>query len=73
MDFEPNMDVVISDDKTTLVVKCQGCESECEVSVAIQDGIVHCLGGNNCPTGESFASAKAREYICSRKKQRPSP
>ena len=57
------MDVVSSDDKTTLIVKCQGCESECEVSVAIQDGIVHCLGGNNCPTGESFAIAKANDYI----------
>ncbi|MBR4673765.1 MAG: hypothetical protein IKP00_04800 [Victivallales bacterium] len=57
------MDVVISDGKTILVVKCQGCESECEVSVAIQDGIVHCLGGNNCPTGKSFAIAKARERV----------
>lgn len=62
------MDVVISDDKTTLVVKCQGCESECEVSIIIQDGIVNCLGGNNCPTGESFASAKAYDYIRSQKK-----
>ncbi len=61
------MDVVISDDKTTLVVKCQGCESECEVSVAIQNDTVHCLGGNNCPTGESFAIAKAYDYIRSRK------
>jgi len=57
------MDVVISDDKTTITVKCQGCESECEVSVAIQDDTVHCLGGNNCPTGESFAIAKARERV----------
>ncbi len=63
------MDEVISDDKTPLVVKCQGCESECEVSVAIQDGIVHCLGGNNCPTGESFAIAKANDYIRSRRKR----
>ena len=67
------MDAVISDDKTTLVVKCQGCESECEVSIAIQNGIVHCLGGNNCPTGESFATAKAYDYIRSRRKRYDKP
>ena len=42
-------------------IKCQGCENECEVSVVIQDGIPICLGGNNCPTGESFALAQCRE------------
>ena len=57
------MDAVVSDDKTTITVKCQGCESECEVTVVIQNGVARCLGGNNCPTGESFALAKAREQI----------
>ena len=40
---------------STRIVKCQGCESECEVTVAVIDGKPVCLGGNNCPTGESFA------------------
>lgn len=39
-------------------VQCQGCENECEVSVAVVDGKSVCLGGNNCPTGESFALAQ---------------
>ena len=59
------MDTKKTDDKTTIIVKCQGCESECEVTVVIQDGIARCLGGNNCPTGESFALARARGLVVS--------
>lgn len=59
------MDTTDSDDKTTLTIKCQGCESECEVTIVIQNGAARCLGGNNCPTGESFALARAREHISS--------
>ena len=44
-----------SKDEAPRVVTCQGCESECEVAVAVIDGKPVCLGGNNCPTGESFA------------------
>ncbi|MBQ6472040.1 MAG: hypothetical protein IJJ33_08655 [Victivallales bacterium] len=47
----------------TVTVKCQGCENECEVSVAIQADEPVCLGGNNCPTGESFALAQCRKMV----------
>ena len=38
-----------------MTVICQGCENECEVTVIIKDGKPTVLGGNNCPTGETFA------------------
>ncbi len=39
-------------------VICQGCENECEVSIAFREGKAICLGGNKCPTGETFALAQ---------------
>ena len=59
------MDETVADNNTTITVKCQGCESECEVTVVIQNGVARCLGGNNCPTGESFALAQARDHLSS--------
>ena len=51
----------MADDKESIItVKCQGCESECEVNVAVKDGRVVFLGGNNCPTGEAYAMSLAR-------------
>ena len=50
---KPLVNNVHSDD--VRIITCQGCESECDVAVAIRNGIPTCLGGNNCPTGESFA------------------
>lgn len=41
-------------------VQCLGCDAGCEVYVAVRDGEPTCLGGNNCPTGESFALAQFR-------------
>ena len=41
-------------------IQCSGCEAECEVVVEVRDGHARCLGGNNCPTGESFACARAQ-------------
>ncbi len=61
------MDAIVSEGQTTLTIKCQGCESECEVTVEIQDRTARCLGGNNCPTGESFAITQAQNYIRSQK------
>ena len=46
------------------VVTCQGCESECQVSVGWRNGVAVVLGGNNCPTGESFALSSLRERFC---------
>ncbi|MGN0867588.1 MAG: hypothetical protein ACI4SG_07950 [Oligosphaeraceae bacterium] len=40
------------------VIRCCGCECECEVLVELREGIARVLGGNNCPTGESFALAQ---------------
>jgi len=45
---------MVNGDKEATVV-CLGCENECEVIVAIREGSAICLGGNKCPTGESFA------------------
>lgn len=44
-----------------ITIQCQGCENECQVSVAFRNGEYLCLGGNNCPTGESFALAQCRQ------------
>lgn len=41
-------------------IQCQGCERECEVEVALRDGQPVCLGGNMCPTGESFAVSQCQ-------------
>ena len=43
-----------------ITIQCQGCENECQVSVAFRNGEYLCLGGNNCPTGASFAIAQCR-------------
>ncbi len=45
------------DDEEYTVV-CNGCENECHVIVAMRNGNPVCLGGNNCPTGESFALSR---------------
>ena len=51
----------MADDKENIItVNCQGCEAECEVSVAVRQGHLVCLGGNNCPTGEAYAMSMAR-------------
>ncbi len=39
-------------------IRCSGCECECEVVVELREGVARVLGGNNCPTGESFALAQ---------------
>ena len=43
----------------TETVVCQGCESSCEVSVTIENGEISGVEGNNCPTGECYARARA--------------
>ncbi len=42
-----------------LTIQCTGCEAQCEVVVELRDGRAVCLGGNNCPTGECYARARA--------------
>ena len=49
---------VMENDDREITIVCQGCENECEVSVAFRNGEYVCLGGNNCPTGESYALAQ---------------
>lgn len=56
---------VSANDEKIITVHCQGCESECEVSVSIKEGKLTCLGGNNCPTGEQFALSQASFEITS--------
>lgn len=46
-------------DETARCIICQGCENECEVCIAFRNGRAVCLGGNYCPTGESFALSQA--------------
>lgn len=58
MTAEPKQDSAVAEERTVI---CQGCENECEVSVGIRDGQWVCLGGNNCPTGASFAVARAAD------------
>ena len=52
-------------------IQCSGCEAECEVVVELRDGRAVCLGGNNCPTGESYACARA--LALSQAPQTPKP
>lgn len=47
-----------------IAIVCQGCENECEVSIGFREGKAVCLGGNKCPTGESFALAQAEKKNC---------
>lgn len=55
-------------------VVCQGCENECEVSLAFIDGHFICLGGNNCPTGEVYAiSQQTSQNVNSVKVKATSP
>ena len=44
---------------TSQTIQCSGCEAQCEVVVELRDGHAVCLGGNNCPTGECYARARA--------------
>ena len=60
MESKPDKNTPDKKDNLAFMVKCQGCESECEVEVAIVDGKAACLGGNNCPTGESFALSQCK-------------
>ena len=58
----------MADDNDDVVkVQCQGCETECEVYVAVRQGHLVCLGGNNCPTGEVYALSQARRQVENRK------
>ena len=54
------------------VIQCTGCEAECEVVVELRDGRAVCLGGNNCPTGESYACACALALSQDTKNPKPS-
>lgn len=43
-------------------IRCCGCGCECEVVVELRQGEeARVLGGNNCPTGESFALAQCTQ------------
>ena len=55
------------DNEGVIKVKCQGCETECEVFVAVRQVQLACLGGNNCPTGEVYALSQARRQVENRR------
>ena len=55
------LECVMADDNERMIkVQCQGCETQCEVYVAVRQGNLVCLGGNNCPTGEVYALSQAK-------------
>lgn len=45
--------------KEEITIKCTGCEAECPVCVILEDGFIVSLGGNDCPTGASYAASKS--------------
>jgi len=44
--------------KEERIIRCIGCELECEVVVCLVDGEIVTVEGNNCPTGASYACSQ---------------